>query len=194
MRPNHTAASPIGVRGREVERRPRNLEVRSSIPGSGCQLWDFFIGPQIRREYWFSSQEAESREISISCKNSSLNRCNINMFKLKPFVTTRPIPYQHLTRGMPNGFVTTQPIPYLHLHRIDHPRYAEWLCDNSSDSVPTSTLDIRITSVNSTNQASDVCRRTTSGSNNNNPHNNVSNNMATPNKLLMYLIKQYEID
>ena len=42
---------------------------------------------------------------------------------------------------------------------------------------------IRITSVNSTNQASDVCRRTTSGSNNNNPHSNV-NNMTTPNYLL----------
>ena len=62
-----------GVRGREVERRPRNLEVPSSIPGSGCQLWDFFIGPHIRREYWCSSQEAESREISISCKNLFLN-------------------------------------------------------------------------------------------------------------------------
>ena len=60
-------AYPSGVRGREVERRPRNLEVPSSIPGSGCQLWDFFIGPHIRREYWCSSQEAESREISISC-------------------------------------------------------------------------------------------------------------------------------
>ena len=72
-----------GVRGREVERRPCNLEVPSSIPGSGCQLWDFFIGPHIRREYWCSSQEAESREISISCKNLFLNRCKINMFKVK---------------------------------------------------------------------------------------------------------------
>ena len=72
-----------GVRGREVERRPRNLEVLSSIPGSGFQLWDFLIGPHVRREYWCSSQEAESREISISCKNLFLNRCKINMFKLK---------------------------------------------------------------------------------------------------------------
>ena len=72
-----------GVCGREVERRSRDLEVPSSIPGSGCQLWDFFIGPHIRREYWCSSQEAESREISISCKNLFLNRCKINMFKLK---------------------------------------------------------------------------------------------------------------
>ena len=72
-----------GVRGREVERRPGNLEVLSSIPGSGYQLWDFFIGPHILREYWCSSQEAESTEISISCKNLFLNRCKINMFKLK---------------------------------------------------------------------------------------------------------------
>ena len=74
-----------GVRGREVERRPRTLEVPSSIPGSGCQLRDFFIGPHIRREYWCSSQEAESRKISISCKNLFLTRCKINMFKL--FIT-----------------------------------------------------------------------------------------------------------
>ena len=32
-----------GVRGREVERRPRNLEVPSSNPGSGSQLWDFSL-------------------------------------------------------------------------------------------------------------------------------------------------------
>ena len=81
-----------GVRGREVERRPCNLEVPSSIPGSGCQLWDFFIGPHIRREYCCSSQEAESREISISCKNLFLNRCKINMFKLKlSFIDSIPV-------------------------------------------------------------------------------------------------------
>ena len=45
----------------------------------------FFIGPHIRREYWCSSQEAESREISISCKNLFLNRCKINMFLLNSF-------------------------------------------------------------------------------------------------------------
>ena len=65
-----------GVLGREVEVRSRNLEVLSSIPGNWCQLCDFFIGPHIRHEYWCSSQEAESREISISCKNLFLNRCN----------------------------------------------------------------------------------------------------------------------
>ena len=43
----------------------------------------FFIGPHVRREYWCSSQEAESREISIRGKNLFLNRCKINMFKLK---------------------------------------------------------------------------------------------------------------
>ena len=72
-----------GVRGREVERRPRNLEVPISIPGSGYQLWDFFIDLHTStREYWCSSQEAESREISISCKNLFFNRCKIDMFKL----------------------------------------------------------------------------------------------------------------
>ena len=49
----------------------------------------------------------------------------------------------------------------------------------------------RITSVNSTNQASDVCRRTTSGSDNNNPHSNVNNNMTTSN---VFDFKQYEVD
>ena len=33
-----------GVCGRRVECWPRNLEVLSLIPGSQCQLWDFFIG------------------------------------------------------------------------------------------------------------------------------------------------------
>ena len=56
-------------------------------------------------------------------------------------------------------------------------------------------LSIRITSVNSTNQASDVCRRTTSGSDNNNPHSNVNNNMTTSNNLLhVFDFKQYEVD
>ena len=52
-------ANIIGVCGPEVEGPPCNLEVPSSIPRSWCQLWDFFIGPHIQREYWFSSQEAE---------------------------------------------------------------------------------------------------------------------------------------
>ena len=51
--------------------------------GSGCQLWDFFIGPHIWREYWRSCQEAEPREICISSKNLFLNLCKINIFKLK---------------------------------------------------------------------------------------------------------------
>ena len=72
-----------GVCCHEVERQSCNLEVPSSIPGSGCQLWNFFIGPYIRRKYWCSSQEAESREISVSCKNLFLNQYRINMFKLK---------------------------------------------------------------------------------------------------------------
>ena len=69
-----------GESGREVKLGRRNLEVLSSIPGSGRQLRNFFIGPHIWREYWCSSKEAESREISISCKNLFLNRCKINMF------------------------------------------------------------------------------------------------------------------
>ena len=32
-----------GVRGCEVERRPCDHEVPSSIPGSGSQLWDFIL-------------------------------------------------------------------------------------------------------------------------------------------------------
>ena len=76
---------PCGVHGREVQRRPRNLEVPSSIPGKGCQLWDFLIGLHIRREDCCSFQEASSREISINCKNLFLNRCKINMFKLNYF-------------------------------------------------------------------------------------------------------------
>ena len=71
------------VRGCEVECRPRNHEVPSWSPGSGSQLWDFSLAHTFRHEYWCSSQEAESREISISCKNLFLNRYKINMFKLK---------------------------------------------------------------------------------------------------------------
>ena len=55
----------------------------------------------------------------------------------------------------------------------------------------TTNFSIRIISVNSTNQASDVCRRTTSGSDNNNPHSNVNNNMTTSN---VFDFKQYEVD
>ena len=50
-----------GVRGREVERRPCNHEVPSSSPGSGSELWDFSLGPHIRREYWCSSRK-QNRE------------------------------------------------------------------------------------------------------------------------------------
>ena len=54
---------------------------------------------------------------------------------------------------------------------------------------------LRITSDNSTNQASDVCRQTNSGSDNNNPHSNVNNNMTTSNNLLhVFDFKQYEVD
>ena len=66
-----------GVRGCEVERSwgPK-FESQERVSTLG-----FFIGPYIRREYWCSSQEAESREIrsSISCKNLFLNWCKINV-------------------------------------------------------------------------------------------------------------------
>ena len=53
---------------------------------AGVDFGIFFIGPHIWREYWCSSQEAESREISISCKDLFLNRCKINMFELDPLI------------------------------------------------------------------------------------------------------------
>ena len=43
----HTHTHTHSVRGREVERRPRNHEVPSSSPRSGSQLWDFFFDPHI---------------------------------------------------------------------------------------------------------------------------------------------------
>ena len=36
-------AKRIGVRSREVERRPHNHKVPSSIPGCGCQLLDYLL-------------------------------------------------------------------------------------------------------------------------------------------------------
>ena len=62
-------------------------EVPSSIPVSGGQLWNFFIGPHIRREYRCSFQEAESRKISISCKSLFLKRCKLNMLKNNANIT-----------------------------------------------------------------------------------------------------------
>ena len=67
--------------GREVERWPQIIRSQVRFPGAGVNLGTF-VDPHIRREYWCSSQEAESREISVSCKNFFLNQCEINMFKL----------------------------------------------------------------------------------------------------------------
>ena len=39
-------------RGPEVEYRPRNHKVLSSIPRSGCHLWDCLLPFYILREYW----------------------------------------------------------------------------------------------------------------------------------------------
>ena len=66
-----------GVRGLEVECRPCNDKVSSLSPEEPVSTLGFFIGPHIQCEYWCSSQEAESREISISCKNLFLNQCEI---------------------------------------------------------------------------------------------------------------------
>ena len=68
-----------GVRGLEVERLPLD-PVR--FPGAAIDLGSF-IGPHIRREYWWIFQEAESRGINLSCKNLFPNRCKINRFKPK---------------------------------------------------------------------------------------------------------------
>ena len=73
---------PCGVHGREAEGRPHNHKDPNSIPGSGCQLWDIYWSTHLGLVL-MSSQVAESKEISISCKNLFLNRCKINMFKLK---------------------------------------------------------------------------------------------------------------
>ena len=68
-----------GVRACELEGWPCKHKVPSSTPGSGCQLWDF-CSARVLAEF----QEAESREISIGCKNLFFNRCKMNMFNLLP--------------------------------------------------------------------------------------------------------------
>ena len=59
-----------GIRGREEERQPHNHEVPRSIVRSRCRLGPC---PPIRRVYFCSSQEAESKDISVSCKDLFLN-------------------------------------------------------------------------------------------------------------------------
>ena len=70
-----------GVHGREVECLPRNHKVPSSIPWSMCQM-KFSSAKTFGASTQCSSQEAEFREISGSCKNLFLNHCKINKFKL----------------------------------------------------------------------------------------------------------------
>ena len=55
------------------------LRSQVRFPEAGVNF-GIFIGPHIRRKHWGSFQEAESREISRSCKNLFLNRCKINTF------------------------------------------------------------------------------------------------------------------
>ena len=66
-----------GVRGREKERLPYNLKVRDRFLGASVNF-RIFISPYIQ------FPEARSRVISISCKNSFLNRCKINIFNPFP--------------------------------------------------------------------------------------------------------------
>ena len=77
LKPQLLKPYSCGVHSREVQRRPRNHEVPSL-----CVNFGIFIDPHIWREYWCSSQEAESIEIGISCKNLFLYQGKINMFKL----------------------------------------------------------------------------------------------------------------
>ena len=81
-------------------------------------------------------------------------------------------------RRLVNNCSFLKQIPILNTH-----------AEENIQSIPSCT--IRITSVNSTNQASDVCRRTTSRSDNNNPHSNLNNNMTTSS---VFDFKQYEVD
>ena len=73
------------VHGHEIQRWPRNPRIPSSIPESRCQL-GFSLAHtfSIQHENWCSSQEAELREIRISCKNLLLKQCKINMFNPLP--------------------------------------------------------------------------------------------------------------
>ena len=63
-----TGPNACAIYGRKADSRPRNHS-RELVSASE------FIGPNIRREYWCSSQEAESRKISISFKNLFVNQC-----------------------------------------------------------------------------------------------------------------------
>ena len=62
----------------------------SQLQGPECDSWERLfnfgtvIGPHIRCEYWCSFQEAESREISLSCKRLILIQCKINLFNPLP--------------------------------------------------------------------------------------------------------------
>ena len=94
-----TRASALQSWGPEFESRER------------VSTLGFFIGSHIRRECWCSSQEAESREISISCKNLFLNQCIINMFKLSYCGVTKTH-FVNFNFGLFNGY-TAMIWPYL---------------------------------------------------------------------------------
>ena len=71
----HSHCRSCGVRGREVERWPRDREVSSLITGSGCQLWDCSLA----HVFCASSQGPESKEIRKKIKNLCRNRCKIKI-------------------------------------------------------------------------------------------------------------------
>ena len=77
--------SHCGVRDREVERRPRNLEVPSSIPGSGCQLWDFSLAHTFGESTGVVPRKQNRERLVDVVENLFLNRCKINISKLLRF-------------------------------------------------------------------------------------------------------------
>ena len=69
--------SSCGVFGCKMDGCPRNHKVLSPIPRSGCQLWGCSEPLLV-----LSFQQEQFWEISISCKNLSLNPCKINILSL----------------------------------------------------------------------------------------------------------------
>ena len=67
--PNSKPLQTCGVRGREVERRPRNLKVPSAIPSCGCKLKDFHWPKHSALVLVKFPQEEESRKISIKLQD-----------------------------------------------------------------------------------------------------------------------------
>ena len=71
------------VRGREVECQPCNHDVPSSSPSSGSQLWDFSLAHTFCTSTGVVPRKQNRERLVLSCWNLFLNRCKMNMFKLK---------------------------------------------------------------------------------------------------------------